>query len=449
MNIGLYGRAGAGKSSTTNKLCGTTRRADFAFASLTMDLGQYPVNVGPHNFYLVDSPAANSRQKVLQHAASLYTMLTLKPLNAIALVVKFGSRADEDLCAPIEGLLQPIMDYKHKVVVMVSHCDSADFKASNATQIANMIRSADYGCDLSCDVIFYSNKSCAVDVASALWNAASSYPAEKLQIEENSFYARFNLAQGIVRSINQDYKNACQELNTKFTSVRALLNEFPTVPTNEKDDFLHSIMVQFTMECETLRTNFQDNNRERMDQTSMYCTWMCLQRTIHEYCDSLSELIAQLMDEAARIRQNFKRCPNCGIPWVKVAGCDSVTCGTRPSSATDDIVSWTRFEYFYDLAKRQLSWRRKGAPPPKKAPTPLHPASNQVKGWGCGTAFNFAMQPPLTQAEINDLIGTTSEEMLRAMAIQVKKDLPQVSDLVHQARSTAEQEYAASHDTLE
>mmetsp|Transcript_11603 Transcript_11603/g.22622 ORF Transcript_11603/g.22622 Transcript_11603/m.22622 type:complete len:112 (+) Transcript_11603:49-384(+) len=56
----LIAKAGSGKTTLQNLVCGTHRPATASIASFTRDLAEHPCCFGDNSFTLVDTPAHNS-----------------------------------------------------------------------------------------------------------------------------------------------------------------------------------------------------------------------------------------------------------------------------------------------------------------------------------------------------------------------------------------------------
>ena len=54
------------------------------------------------------------------------------------------------------------------------------------------------------------------------------------------------------------------------------------------------------------------------------------------------------------MRDMIKQCPYCGLIWMKVYGCNSTSCGNRPTDYFDYFADRSSYKYKFDLFNGEL-----------------------------------------------------------------------------------------------
>jgi len=87
----LMGQTGAGKTTLSNKLCGTQHKSGAAKGSVTKELYRNDVSYGQYPFSLIDTPGTDSSTEPYKHAILLREGLTAKKINTIFLIIKYDT----------------------------------------------------------------------------------------------------------------------------------------------------------------------------------------------------------------------------------------------------------------------------------------------------------------------------------------------------------------------
>lgn len=89
----IIGPCGNGKTTLMNILCGTNFSANQQFSSSTREI-QSSVCKQEYEktFQIFDTPGSTSTENKYMHAAYIRQALTVKPLNAVFIMVKFETR---------------------------------------------------------------------------------------------------------------------------------------------------------------------------------------------------------------------------------------------------------------------------------------------------------------------------------------------------------------------
>lgn len=107
-NCVVMGKTGCGKTTLYNKLCDTANKASWAKASLTRQLFRSRVSHGDNSFIITDTPGTNASQEIAKHAILLKHALTCDPVNAILVVIPYGSRVIEDIYSDFKQTTKPL-----------------------------------------------------------------------------------------------------------------------------------------------------------------------------------------------------------------------------------------------------------------------------------------------------------------------------------------------------
>jgi small GTP-binding protein len=174
----IMGKAGAGKTTLFNGLCGTERAANQGKRSITRNLFRSDVNCGDNTFYLIDTPGTDSLTEISKYAILLRDGLTDTEINTIFIVIKYDSRFDKMIDNYFE-VEQPVKNNANKIVVMVSYGDLSKNPEKSFNKICQLFEEE---CPNVTNLIFYSEGSSKPEISNLMYNCISNMKEERLDI---------------------------------------------------------------------------------------------------------------------------------------------------------------------------------------------------------------------------------------------------------------------------
>jgi len=134
-------------------------------------------------------------------------------------------------------------------------------------------------------------------------------------------------------------------------------------PEEDKDDFLHMLIVEFKNELEAVLHEFQKQHGGDMQELNYYTLYLKLQRENINLCDLFtkvaSERISYKLNDKNDPRNLIKRCNYCKEIWFKTEGCDGMTtCGNSSFSSYFDQSSKPFWKFTLKRTKDKLEWSK-------------------------------------------------------------------------------------------
>lgn len=416
----LMGQIGTGKTTILNQICGTNYPKGSGLHSQTRNLFKNLNSCGGCRFELIDTPGTDSSEETYKHAVLLREVLTASEVNTIFIIVKFDNRYIKML-ENFHLVQEAVAGYEKKIVIMVSHWDLSNDPDKDSKEIFKLLS------EECSNILLYSEKSNTTAIANAMYGWLSKMPKEKLEIPDEEFFLNFNIYK-IKHSMIKDYLSYEKRL-------KKLEKEFSDLPVSakieesDKDEFIHSLIVSFSIESGKLLESFQKKYAKEMTGLDHYASWIRLQKECLQLNDSfvknMSVLMSYNLNDKQDPRNMIKKCPNCQLIWFKTEGCSGKTsCGNRVSSSYDVLkTSSLKFEFIrkddgsYEYIKRTLA-------PVAAEKFQVNP--DKKGGAGCGTSFWWAMAPKVEEEKILELFQAKSID-------EVKKKLTE-KDFVKQVK---------------
>ena len=302
---------------------------------------------------------------------------------------------------------QQIVDkYDKNIVIIVTHADMSAKPEADFQGICEVM--SDY-CE---HIIFYSEKSNSDSMADLMYACMSKMRKIKVEIDDEEFHLKFQLhTPPVKRQMRDQFNKYALEINNVDREFKTFAKDISASATanNEHIELLQAVIVEHKDQLETYLQQFQTTYGECMNDLDNFCVWIKLQKQIIEMCDQFSDFIMQFICLDARDQSDprniYKRCPNCRLVWVKVTGCDSVTCGARlEENERQDLTAGPLQKYAFKRIDGKISYTKHVVQ--KTILSGIFKMfSSNSNGIGCGTAFNWKTQAICLDAkEICDIL---------------------------------------------
>ena len=406
----VMGRTGAGKTTLFNNLCGTSHEAGAGEASVTRELFRNDVSCGQYPFSLIDTPGTDSSTETYKHAYLLRSALTSTEINTLFIVIEYDCRFDR-LVDNYLDVAQPVCKHSNKVVVMISKWDESENQQRDFQQICQSFKE----CADIANIICYSKYSPNADVANVMYGCISNMEKETIQITDEEFLINFNVAT-IKRRIKKAFNEYLQQMKSKFTEYSEAVFAAIREASQEKDDILHMLIVEFKNEAEALLTDFRLKHGHDMNELESYTLYIELQKENIGFCDKFVENTVPLMSydlfDKNDPRNLIKHCPQCGQVWWKVEGCDgTTTCGNRSFSNYFDMLTKPRWKFRLKRLNGKLRWDKT-----KEEPLlDMQKACDTSRGVGCGALWKWSDIPKVEEKLILELFKVKTIDEAKQM----------------------------------
>lgn len=118
------------------------------------------------------------------------------------------------------------------------------------------------------------------------------------------------------------------------------------------------------------------------------------------------------IEDPSNLKNQLRKCPNCGLVWVRVEGCDGNTqCGARPTAQySKDTVEGTSgmevlspFNYVVEIIWPGLEFIVQKLPNQRSQQSPTSFQSTNVSPLGCQQTFEWRSAPFISESELQGL----------------------------------------------
>lgn len=179
----------------------------------------------------------------------------------------------------------------------------------------------------------------------------------------------------------------------------------------QKEAKAQDLAIHLKSDLLELLNTFVEKYGNTMAGLDYYTSYYTLQAKIADACEEFqrqTRLFRQyilLQKTSNDIRDQLKQCPNCGLIWLRVEGCQNTNCGNTPSSIWD---FFRNIIYSYQIKRvgGRIQIGRKNPIPNKHAneQTGGNNTDKSKKRLGCGHPMNFNALPRLPNIE--EIINT-------------------------------------------
>jgi small GTP-binding protein len=400
------GRTGAGKTTLINMLCGTKHAAGEAIGSVTRNLFLNDVSCGNKPFSLIDTPGTDSSTETYKHATLLRSALTVTSMNTIFIVIKYDGRFDKMIENYFE-VEQPVYNYAHKIVVMISHWDQSKNPENSFKIVCELFEKQ---CPNMPNLIFYSEQSSATKVANLMYNYISNMEQEQIEIKDEQFFLKFNIYEmtSQIKVSFNEYQNKAKLLKQEYTE---LIKSANSASLEDKDEVLHMTIVKFNDDMETLLQEFRQKHGGAMQELDYYAFYIKMEnenvRICREYAGAVAELMSYNLFDTKDPRNLMKRCPHCNLIWFKREGCDgSTTCGRNDFTNRHDVTGKAFWKYQLTRIGGKLQWAKnilKETIQVSEENTNKSHNNTDSKPVGCGKGFKWCDLPKIEDEKILEL----------------------------------------------
>ncbi|KAL4432270.1 hypothetical protein ABPG74_020238 [Tetrahymena malaccensis] len=297
-----------------------------------------------------------------------------------------------------------LAEWKHLITVVVTHWDREINPQNQKIFLEAKQKLLDHELGLQNSFIFVGIKSDPYEVCLAVYqNLCKNKPAH-LEISDKEFKYKFDLLENM-NSHLREYKALMKKVEDQ------ILKDILGYKGNNKDEFLHYCIVDIAQIAEDIINEFQTKYGDQMVEIDSYMHYLDLKAYFIPIVENIRRVASQQMSYSLLNpkdpRNLFKQCPNCGIIWLKVEGCDGLTsCGKRYYDM-DFYVNVKQFMKFkFDWRKFRWVINTESIQEKQK-----QSYEQNTKGIGCGQTIDWRATPPLGDEIIKKLYDAGIEDV--------------------------------------
>ena len=319
----LLGDVGSGKSTVVEKLTGEKGRSSDASISFTRTSEAFCVPDG--SLIISDTPGSNAMDDELEHNVWIAAAFNYRPVSRLFIVVKAEDRKDT--------VISNISKYANRFLetaeidvlgVLVTHMDTVKWTAEEL--IPDVERKL--GIDT---VVFSGIDTTAENLLSNILTTCTE--KHNLTVDNENFFKFFKLHSNHMKILRctKDEVNRFSAIKENFNEVR---QDYTGTDLIDLVFEFQAYMADEIVEAQkrlTEKNNFTFYGNDAANEAGHVANMVNQLRTI------LYDIRVECVGfQSGHGVSQLRKCPHCGLIWIKVEGCDgSTTCGNRPQTVND------------------------------------------------------------------------------------------------------------------
>ncbi|CAK63694.1 unnamed protein product (macronuclear) [Paramecium tetraurelia] len=332
----LIGFIGCGKTTLFNKICNTDFKVKQGGQS---DTRQVFLKESCHGqgFRVLDTPGFGSSIKKIEHAVGVLNALTEGPLNQIFLVVKWERLGL--MRKYIKDMVLIFMRYRNLVTIAVTHMDIAEKNTleKDKLEFANAMKS--FGLY---SIVYFSIHDSKKQICFDIDKIILRTEQQKVDLTETEFYTHFDLIE-YMEELEMNLEVAKGQIVANFNKISKVVVKFiQEFDVNDKkiSTVMHYLALEVKRLAEKEISEFERKNNDIFSQLYEQCSDpviaylvdFALKKELMDQVDNIVKLTQlKILNDQEHFFHYIKACPNCGLIWLKVSGCEGATnCGNFP-----------------------------------------------------------------------------------------------------------------------
>ncbi|KAL4429653.1 hypothetical protein ABPG74_017062 [Tetrahymena malaccensis] len=387
----LVGCVGTGKTTFFNKITNQNQFTSDGISSATRSSFSCNSAYGDR-FMILDTPGTQAEQDKLLHALALRSALIEGSINRIFLLVKFDRIGA--MLKNMQEQLFALSKWANIITIVVTHWDKNDNYQNRKVFNESIQRILENGFDLENSFIFVGEQSDPQQLCQAVYRSLNQNDAINLEIGFKQFKFKFDIYENISKYILEQ-----KEL---FKIVEQnILESMAQYKEDDKDEFLHACIANISEIGREIIEEFEKKHGKNMNVIQCYTHYLELKQHFIPIVENIRKVASQSMSysllDLKDPRNKFKKCPHCGIIWLKVEGCNgNTTCGNRVFGKDIYLNSKYFMKYLYDF--RALKWIKQTF-----NKSNLGNYEQIGNGVGCGKVINWETAPIISNEFLKQL----------------------------------------------
>ena len=325
-NIILFGSSGSGKTTLINKLCGSS------FSIQPSQSPQCAESIRKGDFIAIDLPAIDSKEDKLTKYKINSILLSNIPVRMICFVIKYEIHIDL-IISEIKIFKEIFEDYTNNTLIIITQCNKPEYIGFMEKEIQKM---TDYK-----RIIFSLDKK---DDETLLYDKLVNYMTKMdsipkmliksmnlINLIDTSNYNLFSDEVDYFLKIINLFKEKLEEYENNTEVQRALFFAFKSF----KNKFLKKITKSSIKDSDIINFTYIDNLVLEL------ISYLKLIR-YEIFCLVEQFKVGLQLGIKSEIDKGIKKCPYCGILWVKYDGSSCIRCGMRGNNNYDMLSKETK-----------------------------------------------------------------------------------------------------------
>ncbi|CAD8094284.1 unnamed protein product [Paramecium primaurelia] len=439
MSIVLIGQIGSGKTTIFNKITNSQETTQAGGNSVTMSVFMKKSCEG-QGFSILDTPGFGSDSNKIDHIAGVLSALSEGPINRIVILARFARTSV--ILEDVKRILPAFINYRHMITVIVTCWDFCEKEKQESNKRDIQQKLAQFKIN---SVMFVGKNDSSESICLQIDQIIATSAAQNVFLTENDIFQNFDMTdyvEGEIFEIEMLKGDLITYYHTFFLQAKKYIEEH-TIPIGLQADYFYAITqfakqtVDDTMkkfEIETLQTIDKLNPKEQLKAFQIHFQ---LKSTLFKEYEYLIEA-AHKQTHKNHFSKYIKKCYHCGEIWFKAAGCGGNTiCGRLNENHLDEFIkneqAPQKFKVTYIKEKLQVQLDESVKPKEivlneknkqylmtdqtkiKIEEMKLGNETFKVGGAGCKKQIDWGKMYPLTEQELNEVLGILDVKLCEKM----------------------------------
>ncbi|CAK72866.1 unnamed protein product (macronuclear) [Paramecium tetraurelia] len=440
MSIVLLGQIGSGKTTLYNKITLSQEKIKAGGNSVTMSVFMKKSCYG-QGFSILDTPGFGSESKKLDHIAGVLSALSEGPINRIVFIVRF-TRTNV-IMEDVKKILPAFIKYRHMITVIVTCWDFCEKSEEEKNKNDIQSRLASFKIN---SAMFVGLNDTPDSICEQIDQIIATSKAENINLTENDIFSNFDMTdydEGEIFEIELLKGESTSYYHIFFEQAMFKI-EVNNIPNGLQADYFYAITqfakktVDDTMKkFETQSIDIIDKLKQK-DQLKAFQIHFQLKSILFKEYEYIVEAAHKKMNAGNHFSKYIRKCYYCGEIWFKAAGCEGNTvCGRLNENHLDDFIKQEqapqKFIVTYDREKLEIKVDESVKPKVvvlneknkqslmtdvtkiKIEEMKLDNETFRVGGAGCKKVIDWSKMSPLTEYEMNQILGILDIKMCEKM----------------------------------
>eukprot|EP01133_Synstelium_polycarpum_P003507 gene3507-4006_t len=397
----VTGTVGVGKSTLVSNLTGCPGIASSGSSSATKTAMVYPTI---HGFQVADTPGNNPLKDKMDHNMWVAESFNYRPVSLLMVCVEAHVRLDQT----IDSLREPLERFCEFDSVLCPVITKMDQVTWSQTDLRNALN-YEFGVDR---VLYSSNNKPVAVLAREILALCQTIRPLDINVNNANFFRYFKVVDSNIKVL----RTAKGIIETYENAVNITKERLKALNENQRMDLVFQFQHYMLDMIPTMQSKLANDCGFTMFGSQSAVEF----GHIANLGNQLKNILYNIRIMALRFAtdhgvSNCRKCPHCGMVWLKVAGCEgATTCGSRPGGVPESTVtSFATFSFTLSPFNITPTGQR-----------PLQPSPTSTRsGVGCGKNVNWTeMQPVPVPAEISASQAAITTDDVPSLPERIQED---------------------------
>ncbi|CAD8094292.1 unnamed protein product [Paramecium primaurelia] len=435
MAIVLIGPISSGKTTLYNKITLSQETKNMGGNAVTMSLFMKKSCFGS-GFSVLDTKGFRQNSKKTDHIASVLSAISEGPIHRIFITTKYATT--NSIVQDVEKILTTFMKYRILVTVIITFWDLCEQKELEKNKQDIQQRLAQLKIN---SIMFVGKNDTPESICSRIDSIIANSKAQNLVLTLKHFQQNFDLLEydddqihqievlerESIKNYNRFFQQATQKIQNNNISKELIVDYFYAITQFAKDLFQQTIK-KFEVDIQQIIEKLGESEQFKACEIHFK-----LKNAIFQQYEQIVQLTHQKTHNGKNLSQYIRKCYHCGQIWFKADGCEGNTvCGSLNENHQDYFlqeeealrifkVTYLKenLEVFLDNSLKQNDV----VLDEKKKQNQIIDEKFKLGGVGCKKIINWSDMKPLTEEEMNVILGILDIQLCEKMAYKNDLDL--------------------------